>query len=115
MTSAFSSSEAAAIERQVDLADSSQPECVDIQLEDFWNDAQLAECVGWIREHGFQKVCSRLMVVYEFMKFALPPGMPSISGCDAAVQYGHCRAAAAVLAVRYSHFGRHILRELLRG
>ncbi|XP_062545258.1 2-(3-amino-3-carboxypropyl)histidine synthase subunit 2 [Armigeres subalbatus] len=57
MTSAFSSSEAAAIERQVDLTDSNQPACVDIRLNDFWGEAQLAECAQWIREQNFKKVC----------------------------------------------------------
>lgn len=56
MTSAFSSNEAAAIERQVEL-DPDQPESVDIQLEDFWNATLLTECADWIKEHNFAKVC----------------------------------------------------------
>ncbi|KXJ75666.1 2-(3-amino-3-carboxypropyl)histidine synthase subunit 2-like [Aedes albopictus] len=127
MTSAFSSSEAAAIERQVDLTDSSQPECVDIQLDDFWNDAQLAECVGWIREHGFQKVCLQFpdamlpfsTAIAELLQQSSQSGIHILGdtsygsccvdeiaashiGADAMIHFGHaCLSRAARLPIKY--------------
>lgn len=125
MTSAFSSSEAAAIERQVDLTDSNQPACVDIQLNDFWDDAQLAECAHWIRENSFKKVCLQFPdVLLPFSTEIFEQLEESVSSAGTGVyilgdtSYGSCCAdeiaASHVGADAMIHFGHACLSRAVR-
>ncbi|XP_065082369.1 2-(3-amino-3-carboxypropyl)histidine synthase subunit 2-like [Ochlerotatus camptorhynchus] len=122
MTSAFSSNEAAAIERQVEL-DPDQPETVDIQLEDFWNETRLTECADWIKEHNFAKVCLQFpdamlpfsTAIAEQLKQTAPPAGVYILGDTS---YGSCCvdeiAAAHVGADAMIHFGHACLSRSAR-
>ncbi|XP_061392314.1 2-(3-amino-3-carboxypropyl)histidine synthase subunit 2 [Musca vetustissima] len=53
MTSAFSSSDTAVLERQADLIDVEQ----DISLEQIWGDAQRENCIEWIKKNNYKRVC----------------------------------------------------------
>ncbi|XP_073819985.1 diphthamide biosynthesis 2 [Musca autumnalis] len=50
MTSAFSSSDTAVLERQADIDQ-------DITLEQIWGDYQRETCIGWIRNNKYKRVC----------------------------------------------------------
>lgn len=119
MTSAFSSSDAAAIERQVE----EEPETVDIQLIDFWCETQLAECSAWIRENGFKKVCLQFpdaMLPYSTMIAEQLQSESSSAGIHILgdTSYGSCCvdeiAASHIGADAMIHFGHACLSRSVR-
>lgn len=135
MTSTFSSAESVALERTVDIANSSRPPAT---LADIWSDARLAECSSWIHSNGYRKVC--LQFADELLPFSVSITLELKSECrrrqqmssaDAAdgqskteiyilgdTSYGSCCvdevAASHVDADAIIHFGHACLSRVVR-
>lgn len=58
MTSAFSSSDTAVLERQADLLDVER----EVSLEEIWSDSQRETCFEWIKSNGYKRVRSRSLM-----------------------------------------------------
>lgn len=50
-TSAFSSSETAALERETDVGDKEK-----VTLQEIWNEKQSKHCIEWICRNGYRRV-----------------------------------------------------------
>ncbi|XP_055587157.1 2-(3-amino-3-carboxypropyl)histidine synthase subunit 2 [Uranotaenia lowii] len=123
MTSAFSSSDAAAIKRQVD-----QSECEDqtehVTLESFWLPETLEQCASWIRDNQFLKVCLQfpdsLLVFSSIVSSQLQEHVPVGTGIFILgdTSYGSCCvdevAASHVGADAVIHFGHACLSRSVR-
>lgn len=52
MTSAFSSSDTAALEKQPDLVDAE----AEVTLQQIWNEEQSNKCIEWIKANQYKRV-----------------------------------------------------------
>uniref|UniRef100_A0A1I8MQB7 2-(3-amino-3-carboxypropyl)histidine synthase subunit 2 n=1 Tax=Musca domestica TaxID=7370 RepID=A0A1I8MQB7_MUSDO len=113
MTSAFSSSDTAVLERQADLIDVER----EVSLEEIWSDSQRETCFEWIKSNGYKRVCLQFPDSYLKCSEAIAASIrQAFSAADevktfilADTSYGSCCvdeiAAAHVDADSLVHFG----------
>ncbi|XP_039452188.1 2-(3-amino-3-carboxypropyl)histidine synthase subunit 2-like [Culex pipiens pallens] len=117
MTSAFSSSDAAAIERQVDQVASEE-----VRLESFWNSDERDQLVQWIRTNDFTKVALQFPDVLLPFSAVVANELQSASTAGIFIlgdtSYGSCCvdevAASHVGADAVIHFGHACLSRSVR-
>ncbi|XP_013107613.1 2-(3-amino-3-carboxypropyl)histidine synthase subunit 2 [Stomoxys calcitrans] len=123
MTSAFSSPDAAVLEREADLADNEAPE---VTIDLIWGEDQSKKCMEWIRANKYKRVCLQFPDSYLKCSEAIASSIKDQLGEPddvktfilADTSYGSCCvdeiAAAHVDADSLVHFGNACRSKVCR-